>query len=91
MAAQILKRQFSALASIEEVRQLSWRQFESIIGEAFRRRGYTVMENAVDGPDGGVDLVLRAWREVLRAMQAMEAHQGRCEAGSRALWCDRGS
>jgi restriction system protein len=54
-----VKRKFNALASIEHIRQLSWRQFESIVGEAFRRRGYAVTENAVDGPDGGIDLVLR--------------------------------
>lgn len=57
--ALFIKRKFNDLASIEQVRQLSWRQFESIVGEAFRRRGYTVMENAVDGADGGIDLVLR--------------------------------
>lgn len=57
--AIFIKRKFNSLASIEQVRQLSWRQFESIVGEAFRRRGYTVVENAVDGPDGGIDLVLR--------------------------------
>jgi restriction system protein len=54
----IIRRTFNGLETIEQVRQLSWRQFESIIGEAFRRRGYMVVENAVDGPDGGVDLVL---------------------------------
>lgn len=57
--ALFIKRKFNNLASIEHVRQLPWRQFESIVGEAFRRRGYAVMENAVDGPDGGIDLVLR--------------------------------
>lgn len=57
--ALFIKRKFNSLASIEHVRQLSWRQFESIVGEAFRRRGYSVIENAVDGPDGGIDLVLR--------------------------------
>lgn len=57
--ALFIKRKFNSLASLEHVRQLSWRQFESIVGEAFRRRGYKVMENAVDGPDGGIDLVLR--------------------------------
>jgi restriction system protein len=54
-----IKRKFNALASIEHVRQLPWRQFESIVGEAFRRRGYAVKENVVDGPDGGIDLVLQ--------------------------------
>lgn len=57
--ALFIRRKFKSLADIEHVRQLSWRQFESIVGEAFRCRGYTVMENAVDGPDGGIDLVLR--------------------------------
>jgi restriction system protein len=57
--ALYVKRKFNSLASIDHIRELSWRQFESIVGEAFRRRGYTVMENAVDGPDGGIDLVLR--------------------------------
>jgi restriction system protein len=54
-----IARKYDRLKSAEDVRSLSWRQFESIVGEAFRRRGYTVLENAVDGPDGGVDLVLR--------------------------------
>lgn len=59
--ALFIKRKFNDLSSIEHIRQLSWRQFESIVGEAFRRRGYAVMENAVDGADGGIDLVL--WKE----------------------------
>ncbi|WP_129642669.1 restriction endonuclease [Peristeroidobacter agariperforans] len=57
--ALVIKRKFNDLACLEQVRQLSWRQFESIVGEAFRRRGYVVIENAVDGQDGGIDLVLR--------------------------------
>ena len=55
----LIKRRFNSLDSIEQIRRLSWREFESMVGEAFRRRGYTVTENAVDGPDGGIDLVLR--------------------------------
>lgn len=54
-----VRRKFDTLAGIEHVRHLPWRQFESIVGEAFRRRGYAVKENAVDGPDGGIDLVLQ--------------------------------
>ncbi|MGB6449547.1 MAG: restriction endonuclease [Steroidobacteraceae bacterium] len=38
---------------------LSWREFERLIGEAYRRQGYAVTELGGDGPDGGVDLVLR--------------------------------
>lgn len=42
----------------DKVDALSWRQFENLIHEYFRRNGYAVTE-AVTGPDGGVDLHLR--------------------------------
>ena len=38
---------------------LSWQQFELLIGEAFRRQGYSVSETGGNGPDGGIDLILR--------------------------------
>ena len=44
---------------IESIRVLSWKQFEELVGEAYRRQGYTVLENEGAGPDGGVDLWLR--------------------------------
>lgn len=44
---------------IESLRAMSWRQFETLVGEAFRRRGYTVEETGLGGEDGGVDLKLR--------------------------------
>jgi len=37
---------------------MSWRDFEKLVGEAFRQRGYQVSEMGGSGPDGGVDLVL---------------------------------
>src|SRR5258708_15004030 len=37
---------------------MSWREFETLVGEGFRRRGYSVKETGGGGPDGGVDLVL---------------------------------
>jgi restriction system protein len=40
------------------VRAMSWHQFELLIGEAYRRRGYVVAETGGGGADGGVDLVL---------------------------------
>lgn len=43
----------------ESIRSLSWRQFELLVGEAFRRQGYAVQETGLGGADGGVDLVLR--------------------------------
>ncbi len=35
-----------------------WRQFELLVGEAFRRQGYFVEETGLGGADGGIDLVL---------------------------------
>lgn len=39
--------------------RMSWAEFEQLIGEAFRQRGFTVVENFQGGADGGVDLVLK--------------------------------
>lgn len=38
--------------------QLSWREFERVLQEAFRRQGYLSVETA-SGPDGGYDIALR--------------------------------
>jgi restriction system protein len=38
---------------------ITWREFEMLVGEALRRRGYTVQETGANGPDGGIDLVAR--------------------------------
>jgi restriction system protein len=38
---------------------LTWLDFERLIGEAFRRQGYSVTEQGGAGADGGVDLQLR--------------------------------
>lgn len=42
----------------EVLRDMTWREFELLVGEAFRRRGYQVHEEGGAQPDGGVDLVL---------------------------------
>jgi len=44
---------------LASIRSLSWRRFETLVGEAYRRQGYVVSGNASDGPDGGVDLLLK--------------------------------
>lgn len=41
------------------MREMSWRDFETMTGEAFRLRGFAVTETGGGGADGGVDLVLR--------------------------------
>jgi restriction system protein len=44
---------------IDSLRQMSWRQFEQLAGEAFRRQGYVVEETGLGGAVGGIDLILR--------------------------------
>ena len=43
---------------LSAIATMSWREFEMLIGEAFRRRGFSVVERGGQGADGGVDLVL---------------------------------
>ncbi len=44
---------------LESVRALSWKDFEELVGEAYRRKGYSVVENHGAGADGGIDLRLK--------------------------------
>ena len=50
---------FDSQTGADSMRQMSWRQFEQLAGEAFRRQGYTVEETGLGGADGGIDLILR--------------------------------
>ena len=45
-------------SGIETIRDMSWQDFELLVGEAFRRKGFEVKENGGGGADGGIDLVL---------------------------------
>lgn len=45
-------------ADFAGLQSLTWREFERLVGEAFRRRGYHAVETP-SGADGGVDLILR--------------------------------
>jgi len=52
--------------SLQSIAEVDWRDFERLVGEAFRRKGYRVEENGLGGADGGIDLVLaREGRRVL--------------------------
>jgi restriction system protein len=52
---QLIKQQ----SSIDNLRETSWSDFEVLVGEAFRRKGFAVQENMLGGADGGIDLTLR--------------------------------
>jgi len=43
---------------LDPIREMSWQDFERLVGEAYRRLGYRVEEIGGSGPDGGVDLIL---------------------------------
>ncbi len=53
------KKIFNSVATNENtLESISWREFELLVGEAFRRKGFTVQETGQGGADGGIDLVL---------------------------------
>ncbi len=49
---------------INSLRKISWREFEDLVAEAYKRKGYIVTETA-SGADGGVDLILKKGGEKL--------------------------
>lgn len=51
--------------SAATLQKINWREFEELVGEAYRRKGYAVTELGGGGPDGGVDLELRKNGEIL--------------------------
>jgi restriction system protein len=53
------KRLLEDQKDLDSIRSLSWKEFEELVGEAYRRQGYFVLENPGEGADGGVDLRLR--------------------------------
>ena len=50
--------------SLKSIKDVSWKDFEFLVSEAYRRKGYQVQENLKAGADGGVDLVLTKDNEV---------------------------
>ena len=55
---QGLVAEVAANADGAALRSMNWRDFELLVGEAFRLRGYTVTETGGGGADGGIDLQL---------------------------------
>jgi len=43
--------------AIQTLNEMTWQQFELLVGKYFEEKGYTVRQLAQPGPDGGVDLV----------------------------------
>lgn len=55
-----LHAEVAATPSRGALESMSWSEFEALVGEMFRRKGFSVIERGGNGPDGGVDLELRA-------------------------------
>jgi restriction system protein len=53
------RRMLDRQTGLDSLRELPWKRFEDLLGEAYRRHGYQVTETLGGGADGGVDLVLR--------------------------------
>ena len=47
------------LASLAALNKMTWKQFELLVHQAFRHRGFVIGETGTSGADGAVDLVLR--------------------------------
>lgn len=55
---QTLASSVAAGESASVLRDMSWQEFEQLVGEAFRLKGFAVAETGGGGADGGVDVVL---------------------------------
>ena len=52
------RRLLEAQTGLDSLRAMNWRQFEMLVGEAFRRQNYRIEETGLGGADGGIDLRL---------------------------------
>lgn len=59
LGARHRHRLLDTRTTLESLAAGGWRQFELLVGEAFRRQGYSVEETGLGGADGGIDLILR--------------------------------
>ena len=57
--AQRRKQLLETQTGLDSLAAMGWQDFERLVGEAFRRRGYAVEETGLGGADGGIDLILR--------------------------------
>ena len=53
------QRLFQQAQDLAALHRMTWDDFERLVGEAYRRQGWSVEENGLGGADGGVDLFLR--------------------------------
>lgn len=57
---KLLAEVATATHSGRTLENITWREFEQLVGATLRQKGYGVTETGGNGPDGGVDLILRS-------------------------------
>lgn len=61
---------------LDSIRELSWQAFETLIGEAFRRQGYSVTQHGGAAPGGSIDFVVeKAGRKSVVQCRQWQARQ----------------
>ncbi len=63
--AQRRNRLVDTTADLDRILALTWQDFETLVAQAYSRRGYRVTERGGAAPDGGVDLELHTQDERL--------------------------
>ncbi len=58
MRRRALSGQTSTSNAAAELKTMGWREFEALVGDAFRLQGFMVAQRGGSGPDGDVDIVL---------------------------------
>lgn len=53
-----LHAQVASVGKRGALEDMSWQEFEQLVGEFFRRKGFSVKETGGGGADGGIDLVV---------------------------------
>jgi restriction system protein len=83
---RLRKRILEQQKNLDSIRELSWQEFEALVGEAFRRQGYSVTQHGGTAPDGGIDLVIlkAGAKAVVQCKRWRERHIG--EAPVRELY-----
>lgn len=67
------RRLLNTRTGLDSIAARNWRDLERLVGEAFRRQGYTVQECAL----GGIDLILRKGGKRM-LVQCKQWHSRKC-------------
>ncbi|KKD60676.1 hypothetical protein RN22_09700 [Grimontia sp. AD028] len=55
----IARKRLAKTATFEHLHKMHWLDFEGLVGEYYRQKGFTVSQSLNHVPDGGVDIALR--------------------------------